>query len=351
MIWSARGLFKKSDQARPDSSGRVILLQQVSKRLGHAQVLNQINLEVKQGECAVLVGRNGSGKSTLLRILAGSLLPDTGSIHCTLKGSAKYAVDGLPRVPFTSGEYLWEMGRIRGIRPELLRERIRELSELLYLDTAIDQKLPLLSKGTLQKVNLIQALLPGPGGLLLLDEPLSGLDIPAQEAVVSLLGQWKVEGTSIVTACHEPLLIERLADQVVVLQKGRVLRYWSRKDLLQAGEPVVHIQSLMETEENLANDPSILKQPGVLSLVRNTSSEKSNSRMWDWKVVQQSTDDVLRMILASGGSIVSVQQEESQLHMESLLEGQHPAVHASRGGVTESVDLSSSMDDAGGEAE
>ncbi|RPK30384.1 ATP-binding cassette domain-containing protein [Paenibacillus xylanexedens] len=349
MTWSTRGLFKKSDQAAPDSSGRGMLLQQVSKRLGNAQVLDEINLEVKQGECTVLVGRNGSGKSTLLRMLAGILLPDTGSIQRTMKGSDGYAVDGMPRLPFTSGEYLWDMGRIRGIRPEILRERIRELSELLYLDTAIDQKLPLLSKGTLQKVNLIQALLPGPGGLLLLDEPLSGLDIPAQEAVVSLLGQWKVEGTSIVTACHEPLLIERLADQVVVLQKGRVLRYWSRKDLLQAGEPVVHIQSLTESQENLANDPSILKQPGVLSLVRNTSSEKSNSWLWDWKVVQKSTDDVLRMILASGGSVVSVQQEESQLHMESLLEGQHPAVHASHRGVTESVDLSSSMDDAGGE--
>ncbi|WP_458462807.1 ATP-binding cassette domain-containing protein [Paenibacillus sp.] len=347
MIWSTRGLFKKSDQAAPDSSDRGILLQQVSKRLGNTQVLNQINLEVKQGECAVLVGRNGSGKSTLLRILAGILLPDTGSIHRTMKGSERYAVDGLPRLPFTSGEYLWDMGRIRGIRPEILRQRIRELSELLYLDTAIDQKLPLLSKGTLQKVNLIQALLPGPGGLLLLDEPLSGLDIPAQEAVVSLLAQWKVEGTSIVTACHEPLLIERLADQVTVLQKGSVLRYWTREDLLQAGEPVVRIQSLTEAGEDWANHPSILQQPGVLSLVRNTSSGNSNTWLWDWKVVQQSADDVLRMILASGGSVVSVQQEESQLHMESLLEGQHPAVHSSHGVAPESIGLSPSMDAEG----
>ncbi|MEK3707798.1 ABC transporter ATP-binding protein [Paenibacillus sp. FSL R7-0198] len=350
MIRSIRVLFKKANQDVPDSSGRGMLLQQVSKRLGSTQVLNQINLEVKQGECAVLIGRNGSGKSTLLRMLAGILLPGTGSIQRTMKGSGGYAVDGLPRLPFTSGEYLWDMGRIRGIRPEVLRGRIRELSELLYLDTAIDQKLSLLSKGTLQKVNLIQALLPGPGGLLLLDEPLSGLDIPAQEAVVSLLGQWKNEGTSIVTACHEPLLIERLADQVIVLKKGSVLRYWSREDILQAGEPVVRIQSLTEAGEDLANDLSVVQQPGVLSLVRNTSSEKSNSWLWDWKVVQQSTDDVLRMILASGGSVVSVQQEESQLHMESLLGGQHPAVYTSRGDVTESVDLSSSMDDAGGEA-
>ncbi|WFR65722.1 hypothetical protein P9222_25825 [Paenibacillus amylolyticus] len=242
-------------------------------------------------------------------------------------------------------------GRIRGIRPEVLRGRISELSELLYLGTAINQKLTLLSKGTLQKVNLIQALLPGPGGVLLLDEPLSGLDISAQEAVVSLLGQWKDEGTSIVTACHEPLLIERLADQVIVLKKGNVLHYWSREDILQAGKPVVYIQSLARAGENLANDPSISHQRGVLSLVRNTSLGNAESWMWDWKVVQQSTDDVLRMILASEGSIVSVQQEQSQLHMESLLEGQHPAVLANREGVTELVDLSSSMDDARGGSE
>ncbi|WFR65652.1 ATP-binding cassette domain-containing protein [Paenibacillus amylolyticus] len=106
-------------QAAPESTGRGIRLQQVGKRLGTAQVLNQINLGVKQGECAVLVGRNGSGKSTLLRILAGILLPDNGSIQRTIKGSSvKYAVDGLPRLPFTSIEYLWEMGVFGAFAPK-----------------------------------------------------------------------------------------------------------------------------------------------------------------------------------------------------------------------------------------
>lgn len=70
--------------------------------------------------------------------------------------------------------------------------------------------------------------------------PLSGLDVPAQEAIVALLRQWKQKGGQIVTACHEPLLIERLADQVIVLQKGTVLRRWSQEDLQQAGEPAVY---------------------------------------------------------------------------------------------------------------
>ncbi|WP_440118908.1 ATP-binding cassette domain-containing protein [Paenibacillus sp. QZ-Y1] len=326
MAGNARGLLCwKSQQAAPDSKGRGTLLQQVSKRLGNVQVLNQINLEVGQGECAVLIGRNGSGKSTLLRILAGILLPDTGTVHRTIKGSEMYALDGLPRLPFTSAEYLWDMGRIRGVRPKVLRQRISELSELLFLGTAIDQKLPLLSKGTLQKVNLIQALLPGPGGLLLLDEPLSGLDVPAQESIVSLLRKWKYEGASIVTVCHEPLLIERLADQVIVLQKGKVFRHWSREDLQQVGEPVVSIQSLKDS-----NDP--------------------NQSLLNLKVARRSVDGIIRMILEAGGSIVSVQQEKSQLHMESLLEGHHPAETSFHEQVTESVVPRSVIDAAGGDA-
>ncbi|WP_053783869.1 ATP-binding cassette domain-containing protein [Paenibacillus xylanivorans] len=330
MGWRESGIFDKAGKAATGSTGRDISLQRVSKRLGDVQVLNDINLEVGQGECIVLVGRNGSGKSTLLRVLAGILLPESGSMRKPMHGRIMYALDGLPRLPFTSREYLWEMGRIRGMHPEILHERIGELSELLFLGTALDQNLPQLSKGTLQKVNLIQALLPGAGGLLLLDEPLSGLDVPAQEAIVTLLGQWKQEGSSIVTACHEPLLIERLADQVIVLQKGAVLRRWSQEDLQQAGEPVVSIQSVMEGQEQSAIDTLLIEQPGVINCNRSVVHQDYGREVWNWKVSRSSTDRFIGKILAVGGSIVSVQPEESRLNMEGLMEGHHPGESVTR---------------------
>ena len=341
MKWGKHGTGREADEPKDDEAGRLpagVSLQHVSKRLGGVPVLSEINLHVESGECAVLVGRNGSGKSTLLRTLAGLLVPDKGVVCQTFKEKKMYALDGLPRLPFTSAEYLWEMGRIRGIRPALLTQRINELSELLFLGSALNQNLSLLSKGTLQKVNLIQAMLPGPGGLMLLDEPLSGLDIPAQEAVVSLLQQWKKEGTSIVTACHEALFIERMADHVYVLQKGRVLRHWKRADLKELGEPIVRIQSEMKGSdmELLHTYSNLVEQEGVLQIDRHWARNDRNEVVWDWKVERSTTDRMIGRILAAGGSIVSVLQEESRVHMERLLEGHHPADHLKES-ITESA--------------
>ncbi|QOS78427.1 ABC transporter ATP-binding protein [Paenibacillus sp. JNUCC31] len=335
MGWSARSrvsrFFDKAGKAAANSNGRIISLQGVSKRLRDVQVLNDIDLEIAQGECIVLVGRNGSGKSTLLRVLAGMLLPDSGSLRKPRHGRIMYALDGLSRLPFTSREYLWEMGRIRGMRPEILRQRISELSELLFLGKAIDQKLSQLSKGTLQKVNLIQALMPGPGGLLLLDEPLSGLDVPAQKAIVVLLRQWKKEGSQIVTACHEPLLIELLADQVIVLHKGTVLRRWNKEDLQQAGEPAVSIQSVIEGREQSVIDTLLVEHQGVIACHRSVVHQDYGRReVWDWRVSRSSADRIIGMILAVGGSILSVHPEESRLNMEGLMEGRHPGGSAPR---------------------
>ncbi|MGF9695656.1 ABC transporter ATP-binding protein [Paenibacillus sp. MABNR03] len=329
MKWGKHGLLRQPGKPKNnvEKLRAGVSLRQVSKHLGGELVLREISLDVGVGECVVLVGRNGSGKSTLLRILAGFLLPDGGSVCQTVKGEKMYALDGLPRLPFTSAEYLWEMGRIRGVRPTLLRQRIHELSELFFLGTAMNQKLPLLSKGTLQKVNLIQAMLPGPGGLILLDEPLSGLDIPAQQAVVSLLQQWRQEGTSIVTACHEPLFIERMADQVYVLQKGRVLRQWSRSDLKELGEPAIRIHSLMTGSDTELSDTysKLAEQKGVLDIYRHRERNNGSEELWDWKVKRSRSDHIIGMILGAGGSIVSVLQEESQIHMERLLEGHYPS--------------------------
>ncbi|MEC0123785.1 ATP-binding cassette domain-containing protein [Paenibacillus pabuli] len=344
MGWRSSGFFGIAGKTAADSNGRIISLQRVSKRLGAVHVLSDINLEVDQRECIVLVGRNGSGKSTLLRVLAGMLLPESGLLRKPRHGRIMYALDGLPRLPFTSREYLWEMGRIRGMRPEILRQRIGELCELLFLGTALDQNLSQLSKGTLQKVNLIQALLPGPDGLLLLDEPLSGLDVPAQEAIVALLRQWKQEGSQIVTACHEPLLIEHLADQVIVLQKGKVLRRWSQKDLQEAGEPAVSIQSVMEGQGKSVVD-AFVEQPGIIACHRSLVRQDYGREVWDWKVSRSSADRIIGMILAAGGSIVSVQPDKSRLNMEELMEGRHPGESI----IKEAAELLSSTSPEGGD--
>ncbi|CAI6034125.1 Vitamin B12 import ATP-binding protein BtuD [Paenibacillus sp. JJ-100] len=297
-----------------------VSLDQVSKYFGKIKVLDQINVNIDAGECVVLVGKNGSGKSTLLRILAGVLLPDSGRVGKT-NSPHMYASDVLPRLPFTAEEYLSHMGRIRGIDSKQLSQRIQELSNLLSLDSAMDQKLPFLSKGTLQKVNLAQALLPGPGGLLLLDEPLSGLDISAQEALTALLEQWKQAGTTIITICHEPKLVERVADRVLLLRGGCISRQWTPEELLLYTSPsVVHIQGRSLTEQSTHAISKLEEQDGVLSVTSHPDSSHVHEVYWAWKVASYASDQILRAILEAGGSIISVHQDQSSLRMESLLE-------------------------------
>ncbi|MEN1984876.1 ABC transporter ATP-binding protein [Paenibacillus hubeiensis] len=306
---------------------RLISLRQVGKRLDGSQVLKDIDLEVHEGQCIVLVGRNGSGKSTLLRVIAGLLNPDQGTMHCKREVPVRYAPDRLVRLPFTSWEYLWQMGRIQGIRPGALRKIIHEQSDRLGLEGALDQKMSSLSKGTLQKVNLLQALLAGPRGLLLLDVPLSGLDAAAQEAVISIARQWKDAGASIITACHEPLFIERLADQVDVLQAGDIIRRWERADFILPEAPLVYIHSLLPhpVQSQLFEGPIRLAgQEGVLHVRPETGGGASDGR-WVWKVTRHASDRIIAMLIDAGGSIESVQQERQQLNMERLIKGEHPA--------------------------
>ncbi|WP_186323465.1 ATP-binding cassette domain-containing protein [Paenibacillus xylanexedens] len=335
MGWRTNTRSKKTTNVEEEqtyhSGAEGVLLQQVSKRLGSVQVLKEISFHIAVGECAVLVGRNGSGKSSLLRMLAGMILPNSGSMQSSFKGRTMLAIDGLPKLPFTAKEYLMTMGRIHGLRSAVLEQHIKQWSERLFLGAAIDQQLPLLSKGTLQKVNLIQSLLPGPGGLILLDEPLSGLDHAAQEAIVSLLQQWKEQGTTIITACHEPLIIERMADHVIVLQQGEILRHWRQSDLECIGEPDMRIQSLMKQAVELGQEDQIANvtgQPGVRSVhsshIGKHGVVSHYEWMWDWRVSRSSADRIIGQIIASGGSIVSVQQDKSLIQMERLLEGKSP---------------------------
>ena len=195
----------------------------VTKRYGGRAVLRNVSFSVRRGEAVAVVGPNGSGKSTLLRLATGLAAVDEGRIKRP-EGLAPprigYAPDRLPKLRFTSTEYLEHMGRIRGIPREKLLSRIAELHERFRLPMG-PARIPQFSKGMTQKVNLMQALLGEPE-LLLLDEPLSGLDDRSQRELFAVLEEAKREGAGIVVATHEPELAARLADRCVKLMNGEL---------------------------------------------------------------------------------------------------------------------------------
>ncbi|MEU6237574.1 ABC transporter ATP-binding protein [Kitasatospora sp. NPDC047058] len=200
----------------------------MSKRYGAGRwILREVDLEVTPGDVLAVVGGNGSGKSTLLRILAGLSRPTSGR------------VTGRPReigyVPdrFTAHDrisalsYLTHMGRIRGLPTAGARDRAGRLLERLALAGGRDAPLRTLSKGNAQKVALAQALLVRPG-LLVLDEPWSGLDASAHGVLGELIEEVAADGGAVVFTDHREAVAEARATGAYAIGEGRVTRRGGR---------------------------------------------------------------------------------------------------------------------------
>ncbi|WP_340023977.1 ABC transporter ATP-binding protein [Paenibacillus sp. FSL K6-1096] len=271
-----------------------------SKRYGGRPVLNDVSMTVHPGSATALIGRNGSGKSTLLSILAGLLKLSSGELNWHSKGiTAGYAPEAFPGLKLTAEDYLHAMGRIAGLPEGEVRSRVSGLLQRFGLEAFRSRPMEGYSKGMLQKVNLIQGVLIRPQ-LLLLDEPMSGLDLPAQDTLITLLQELKQEGTALVFSVHEPQIIEALGDEVLVLQEGQVIRTIRGPENLRSA-PVMHIVCTGLPEEA---QQAVKVLPGVLTM--QPAPDRAGTASIGLTVDQQMSDICLQQILAAGGSIAEV---------------------------------------------
>jgi ABC-type multidrug transport system ATPase subunit len=160
-------------------------------------VLSGVGVDVSRGSVVEVRGVNGAGKSTLLRLLAGASLPSRGR-RCAAPGIAVgYAPERLAAPPFTAVEYLRHHARIRGVS----LDAADTLAERLGFSELLGERMPALSKGSLQKVVLTQALAGAPE-LLVLDEPFSGLDADARAALAEIVRERAHDGAAVVFSDH-----------------------------------------------------------------------------------------------------------------------------------------------------
>jgi ABC-type multidrug transport system ATPase subunit len=154
------------------------------KRLAGRTILQNLDLAIHQGEALVVIGENGVGKSTLLKMIGGLSTLSEGKREVHRRDPEPkigYVPDRFPKVRFTGYEYLCFMGLIRGIPKDALERRIEELLRIFKLDREASRRpIRQYSKGMIQKINLMQSIIEPPD-ILLLDEPLSGLDLQTQE--------------------------------------------------------------------------------------------------------------------------------------------------------------------------
>jgi ABC-2 type transport system ATP-binding protein len=207
-------------------------VQHLTKSFGRPAVEN-LDLTIQQGELYALLGPNGAGKTTTLRMVTGLLAPDLGSVHifgvdlAAEAARAKASMAYLPDDPMLYAklkptEYLEFVAGLWSIAPEVAEPRARELLLMLDLDKHAHELTEGFSRGMKQKLALAGALIHDPQ-LLILDEPLTGLDAAAARQVKDLLLDHVSRGGTVILTTHILEVAERLAQRIGIIQHGRLI--------------------------------------------------------------------------------------------------------------------------------
>ena len=210
-----------------------VSLQGLRKTFGPKVAVGGLDLEIQPGTFYALLGPNGAGKTTTLRMTAGLMKPDAGSIRIfgidavADPVAAKRIMAWLPDEPMlydklTPVEYLEFVAGLWSVEPVTAMRRADELIGLLQLGEVRHQRCEGFSRGMKQKTALAGALIHDPK-LLMLDEPLTGLDAAVARQVKDLLQQRARSGGSVILTTHILDVAERVADRIGIIQGGKLL--------------------------------------------------------------------------------------------------------------------------------
>ncbi len=216
----------------------------VSKKYGATTALEGVTFSAPSGAVTGFLGPNGAGKTTTLRILLGLASPDTGT---ALIDGRRYAdlpaprrvvgavIDSMGFDPGRTGrDHLRVVARAAGIA----RKRVDEVLDFVDLTGAADRAAGGYSQGMRQRLSLASALLGDPQ-VLLLDEPANGLDPAGMAWLRSLLSDWAAQGRTVLFSSHVLTEVEFVADRIVIIDRGRVVREGSAQDLYGSDRAVV----------------------------------------------------------------------------------------------------------------
>lgn len=215
--------------------------QHLTKFYGSVVGLNDLTFSVNAGEVRGLLGQNGAGKSTLLKSIIGLIHPTAGSVSVLGLNVQKFpmevrrSIGYVPESPrlyefLTATEYLDFIADVRSLTYEEKKERINRLVQALDLEGKQGDTISGYSQGMKQKVAMMGAILHRPK-LLLLDEPLNGLDPKSARVVKELIHGLAHEGVTTIFSTHILEIAEAICDRLTILQSGRVLAEGTAQEL------------------------------------------------------------------------------------------------------------------------
>ena len=221
----------------------IISIRNLYKNYGSKQVLKNINIDIHPGQVIGYIGPNGAGKSTTVKILCGLISDFSGQV--TIKGidikqnpvAVKSFIGYVPEMAelydvLTPKEFLSLVGSLYNLAPEMVAERGEGMLEAFGLAGNMNQRMDTFSKGMKQKVLITSGLLHNPD-IIILDEPLSGLDANSVIIVKELISKLADSGKTIFYSSHMMDIVEKVSDRIILINEGSVVADGTFEELKQ----------------------------------------------------------------------------------------------------------------------
>ncbi|MBW2524584.1 MAG: ABC transporter ATP-binding protein [Deltaproteobacteria bacterium] len=273
------------------------------------EAVRDVSFEVRRGEIVGFLGPNGSGKTTTIKILTGHIAATAGEAFLFGRRvpsvAARRRIGFLPENPYvypylTPREFVEMCGRLSGMRGRSLRRRCEQVLDQVGVLYAADRQVRRLSKGMLQRTALGAALVADPE-MLILDEPMSGLDPVGRKEVRDILFEERDGGRTIFFSTHILSDVESMCDHVTILREGKVvvsgaIRSLLHGDVLRTDVIVADVDG--ELRRRLAEQWTVHQRPDVLVVE---------------VIGQQAVAEVLAEVLEAGGEVVQVSPRRETL--------------------------------------
>jgi len=232
-----------------------IVLDHVTKRFGETVAVHDLSLSIERGAFVGLLGRNGAGKSTTLKMLTGLLAPTSGKITLLDQDFAANALAIKRRIGvmpedmallemLTGPQYLRFVGRMYGLDDATVDARRAELFEKLDLSPGARTAIADYSFGMKKKVALSAALVHAPE-VLFLDEPFEGIDPVTSRTIKDILAALRKRGTTILLTSHILEIVEKLCEEIAILEKGELRGFGTLEDLRKGASLVAAFVELV----------------------------------------------------------------------------------------------------------